>query len=522
MTKEKQSLRKPLSFSTTMRNPERIAGFVKNLLPFEGQILTNEVIHEVAVNLITDKLYYTQKYEMKVPEYKKIYNDPDLKFTREQVEDIIENSPQEHKEAGFEKGWPSRFDTWYEFPQEIGFVRYEIGKPIIISQTGHMLVDAFNESQPNNEKIQAVFLNALMKYQTNNPFKKNANSNCPLILALQVINQLKKENPQSTGIHRQELSLLICCPDNNYNLLTEKILNLRQRYGFNVSNEIIYSECMQLLGAGKDKENLYKISKITSEAVDDFIRKMRITGIFSLRGNGRFLDINNFEKEKAEYILNNYSSYKVFSNKDEYFSYTAQIDPKILTVSNVVIGSTLEAKENALIKWSKIFSKQEVEKELAVLSKNSKSSNDILKVIDAPTRLEFLTSISLKQHFQNAHIIPNYKIDDEGLPTFTAAGGMADIECYDENCKPIVEVTLMTSKAQSTNEIPAITRHLKERQEQYSSDKVFALFIAPYLHTDSQYMIEFSKFRHGVDIIPYTILEYIRVLAQTKELTNFC
>lgn len=505
-----------------MRNPERIAGFIKNLLPFEGQILTNEVIHEVAVNLITDKLYYTQKYEMKVPEYKKIYNDPDLKFTREQVEDIIENSPQEHKEAGFERGWPSRFDTWYEFPQEIGFVRYEIGKPIIISQTGHMLVDAFNENQPNNEKIQAVFLNALMKYQTNNPFKKNANSNCPLILALQVINRLKEENPQSAGIHRQELSLLICWPDNNYNLLTEKILNLRQRYGFNVSNEIIYSECMRLLGAGKDKENLYKISKITSEAVDDFIRKMRITGIFSLRGNGRFLDINNFEKEKAEYILNNYSSYKVFSNKDEYFSYTAQIDPKILTVSNVVIGSTLEAKENALIKWSKIFSKQEVEKELAVLSKNSKSSNDILKVIDAPTRLEFLTSISLKQHFQNAHIIPNYKIDDEGLPTFTAAGGMADIECYDEKCKPIVEVTLMTSKAQSTNEIPAITRHLKERQEQYSDDKVFALFIAPYLHTDSQYMIEFSKFRHHVDIIPYTILEYIKILTQTKELTNFC
>lgn len=514
MTKERNAVRKPLSFSTTMRNPERIAGFLKCILPYEGQILNNDVIHEVAINLIKDKYYYTQKYEMKVPEYRNIYNNEDLSFTKEQAEDIIKNSPQKHKEAGFERGWPSRFDTWYEFPQELGFVRYEIGKPIIISQTGHMLVDAFNEEQPNNEKIQAVFLNALMKYQTNNPFKKNANSNCPLILTLQTIEQLKNFNKDSAGIHRQELSLIICWPNNDYNSLVNKILELRKKYGFNISNEIIYEECMNLLGAGKDKENLYKMSKITGEAVDEFIRKMRITGIFSLRGNGRFLDTNNYEKEKINYILENYTTYKTFSNKDEYFSYTAQIDSKILTSSNITVSTTAEAKENALIKWSKVFSKEEVEKELVLVSKNSKTNNEILKVIDAPTRLEFLTSISLKQHFESAHIIPNYKIDDEGLPTFTAAGGMADIECYDEDCKPIVEVTLMTSRSQGSNEIPAITRHLKERQQQYISDKVFALFIAPAIHADAQYMIEFSKFRDNVDIIPFTILEYVAKIAQ--------
>lgn len=514
MTKERNAVRKPLSFSTTMRNPERIAGFLKCILPYEGQVLNNDVIHEVAINLIRDKYYYTQKYEMKVPEYRNIYNNEDLSFTREQAEDIIKNSPQEHKEAGFERGWPSRFDTWYEFPQELGFIRYEIGKPIIISQTGHMLVDAFNEEQPNNEKIQDVFLNALMKYQTNNPFKKNANSNCPLILTLQTIEKLKKCNKDSVGIHRQELSLIICWPDNDYNLLVNKILDLRKKYGFNISNEVIYEECMNLLGAGKDKENLYKMSKITGEAVDEFIRKMRITGIFSLRGNGRFLDTNNYEKEKIVYILENYTTYKTFSNKDEYFSYTAQIDSKILTSSNITISTTAEAKENALIKWSKVFSKEEVEKELVLVSKNSKTNNEILKVIDAPTRLEFLTSISLKQHFESAHIIPNYKIDDEGLPTFTAAGGIADIECFDDDCKPIVEVTLMTSRAQGSNEIPAITRHLKERQQKYISDKVFALFIAPAIHADAQYMIEFSKFRDNVDIIPYTILEYVAKIAQ--------
>lgn len=512
MTKERKAVRKPLSFSTTMRNPERIAGFLKCILPFEGQVLNNDIIHEVAIKLIMGKFYYTQKYEMKVPEYKNIYVNDDLTFTREQAEDIIKNSPQEHKEAGFDRGWPSRFDTWYEFPQELGFIRYEIGKPIIISQTGHMLIDAFNEEQPNNEKIQAVFLNALMKYQTNNPFKKNANANSPLILTLHTINQLKDLNSNSAGIHRQELSLIICWPDSNSSEIVSKILELRKQYGYNISNEVIYAECMKLLEAGEDKENLYKMSKITGEAVDEFIRKMRITGIFSLRGNGRFLDINNFEKDKIDYILSNYTTFKTFSNKNEYFSYISQIDSKILTPAKSEIATKLEVKEKALNKWAKLFTEEEVEKELVLLSKNAKSNNEILRVIDAPTRFEFLTSISLKQHFNDARIIPNYKIDDEGLPTFTAAGGFADIECFDKDCKPIVEVTLMTSKAQAVNEIPGITRHLKERQQKYVLDKIFALFIAPTIHADAQYMIEFSKFRDNVDIFPFTILQFLQTL----------
>lgn len=520
MTKERNAVRKPLSFSTTMRNPERIAGFLNCILPFEGQVLNNDIIHEVAVKLITAKLYYTEKYEKKVPEYNAILKNEDLSFTREQVEDIIKNSPQEHKEAGFDKGWPSRFDTWYEFPQELGFIRYEIGKPIIISQTGHMLVDAFNEEQPNNDKIQAVFLNALMKYQTNNPFKKNLNVNCPLILTLQSILALKNLSQNNAGIHRQELSLIICWPDNNYNAVVDKILKLRKIYGFTISNEIIYEECMKLLGAGKDKENLYKMSKITGEAVDEFIRKMRITGIFSLRGNGRFLDINNYEQDAIKYILSKYAEPKVFKNKDEYFDYTARIDSNILKSIRSAMADKTEIKEKALIKWANIFNKEDIEKELILLSKNSKSNNEILRVIDAPTRLEFLTSISLKQHFQDTRIIPNYKIDDEGLPTFTASGGFADIECFDKDCKPIVEVTLMTSKSQAVNEIPGITRHLKERQQKYIGDRIFALFIAPTIHADAQYMIDFSKYRDNVDIVSYTILEFIKSLYKFKKITN--
>lgn len=55
MPRERKAEYKPLSFSTTMRNPTRIAGFLNCILPFEGKILTNEIINEVAINLISKK-----------------------------------------------------------------------------------------------------------------------------------------------------------------------------------------------------------------------------------------------------------------------------------------------------------------------------------------------------------------------------------------------------------------------------------------------------------------------------------
>lgn len=109
--------RKPLSFSTTMRNPDRIAGFIECLLPFENQTLTSDVIRKIICRVLNQKLYSTV-YQVGIPEYKRILNSDDDVYTEEQLNDIINNSPQQHKEAGFEQGWDSRFDTWFKLPME--------------------------------------------------------------------------------------------------------------------------------------------------------------------------------------------------------------------------------------------------------------------------------------------------------------------------------------------------------------------------------------------------------------------
>lgn len=172
---------KPLSFSTTIRNPERIPNFLRCILPFEGKILTSEIIHEVVKNVIREK-EYTPMYVTRTPNLKAIAQSEDCYYNDGQLELIIEMSPQNHKEAGFAYGWDSRFDTWYKMIKEFGFIKYAMGKPIIITATGHMLVDAYMEEPKNDKKIQTVFLNALMRYQTNNPLRRNLNENVPLPL----------------------------------------------------------------------------------------------------------------------------------------------------------------------------------------------------------------------------------------------------------------------------------------------------------------------------------------------------
>ena len=184
---------KPLSFSTIMRNPNRIVSFLNCLLPYENKILTHDVIMKVVHNAIKEKLY-TPVIVNRTPDLAYILKSDDEKYSDIQIDFIIEMSPQKHKEAGFEYGWDSRFDTIFKLPMEFGFVQYAMGEPIRISTTGHMLIDALNEEEPNEEKIQMVFLNSMMKYQSNNPYRKNANSNVPLILLLQVLKMLKEHS----------------------------------------------------------------------------------------------------------------------------------------------------------------------------------------------------------------------------------------------------------------------------------------------------------------------------------------
>lgn len=517
MPRTRNAERKPLSFSTTMRNPDRIAGFLNCLLPYENMILTSEVIHKIIKNILANKLYKTVKYQMKNPRYKDIYYNEDKAYSDEDLEDIIEKSPQNHKEAGFNKGWDSRFDTWYKLPMEFGFVFYEMNKPIHISNTGHMLIDAYNETPVNERKIQVVMLNALMKYQTNNPFRKNANANVPLLLLLGVLDLLKKDTEENgAGVSRQELSLFICWNDNNADNLYHYIKELRRRGRFNYSDEFIYEKCLEILGADDSQRNRFKMNQICGEAVDEYIRKMRSTGIISLRVNGRFIDFNMVEEDKIRYVIDKYSEYPVFTDKSQYYDYMGTIDSNVLEIKQSTKIDLTDVRKQALYKYAKEYSKEKIFEELIKVCNKKESTDNILKFINAPTRLEFLTSISLVQQFEYLDVNPNYSVDDEGLPIFTAGGGIADIECFDNKYNSYFEVTLMCGRQdQVNNEIVPIRRHLKEALQR--NPLSFSVFIAPVVHEDTIEVANLYKIRENLDILTFNINDFITSIQQKQK-----
>lgn len=91
------------------------------VIPYEGKILDDSVINCIVSDVLKAKIYATMP-EMRDLILKSIYEDQEKQFSDEQVKRIIEISPQNHKEAGFSKGWASRFDTWYKLPKELGFI----------------------------------------------------------------------------------------------------------------------------------------------------------------------------------------------------------------------------------------------------------------------------------------------------------------------------------------------------------------------------------------------------------------
>lgn len=76
----------------------------------------------------------------------------------------------------------------------------------------------------------------------------------------------------------------------------------------------------------------FEPKSIISDYPDEFIRKMRLTWLISLRWAGRFIDINKNEQSKVDYILKTYSNYSKFETEREYFDYMAETDKNLISL----------------------------------------------------------------------------------------------------------------------------------------------------------------------------------------------
>lgn len=522
---------KPLLYTTTMRNPGRLKYMLYVLNQFDGQILNDNLATMICGETIRYGLYRPMKKLISVKN--KWESSEQGEFSEYLLNDnevslMLRNNPQSHKEAGFAKGWPSRFATIYDLTKELGLAYFWPGEPIVISSLGHHLLKALKVEIESDsgfiscdithpEYEQQVFMQALAKSQRRNPFVRVLNDNIPLILLLETIRKLNADPRQNgCGMSRRELPLLIFWKDNNAEALYQRIVRLRKEHGYNPSDEVICDICIDEIMDGNFKD--FKVKSIVDEYPDEFIRKMRMTGLISLRGAGRFIDINKNESEKVEYILSHYSHYTHFDDERAYFEYMAELDTNLIQISSH--EPTASASEKLLDNWLTIYNWTAIKKELNNLATKRSSSDDILKLLAAPTRLEFLTALAIRCKMPGVRVVPNYSCDDEGLPTSTAGGNKGDIECYEKQNGVLVEVTMAMGRTQTMMEVWPIERHLDDFQKRQKSQ---CIFVAPSIYSDSQRQIQFITFNSKGEkkIRPYDIEHLLIFLERSPSLYEY-
>ncbi len=515
---------KPLLYTTTMRNPQRIKLFLKILLQFNNQILDDNLAVSIMKEVIKYGLYRPRNVSLII---KNKWNN-NIIISDNELNVIIENNIQNHKEAGFAHGWPSRFDTNFKIAKILGFVYYQPNSEIFFSELGLILANSvdlevlgdlsYTVSINDPQIEQRVFLNSFSKEQRNNPFLRVLNNNTPLILLLEVIKKINNDNRfNGKGILRSEIPILLYWKNHDSNALYERIVQLRlnNRSMYEPTSEQILDICLNEIMEDRDK--VRDIDSILTDYVDEYIRKMRLTGVISLRGNGRFIDINQNEIAIVNNILRVGFVDLEFSDEREYFDYISTFDEELFTLETIVIDQSVQ--EQKLTYWSNYYGWDTIKKELNILSnKNSSSKDDILKFINEPARLEFLISIAIKNKFDNVNVIPNYPCDDEGLPTSTAGGNKGDIICIEDENGVMIEVTLLQGRQQTVAEVWPIERHLIDFITEIPNSN--CCFVAPTIFNDSQRQIDFVKYTNKLTIKPFTIKDFVDKLEKATILYN--
>jgi len=532
MAKIKASEYKPLLYTTTIRNPERYKDFMCLLYKYNGQILTDNLITQFECDTFRVGLYRPNKLPLSV---KKKWSNAkkgelaEIALTEKECATVAQlNDPRfdtsikGHKEAGFDRGWPSRFDTQFKLMKRFGFVYYEMGKAIEFSRIGEYMAqivsieiigDVVNREVVHPEYEQMAFLQAMVREQRCNPFINELNDNVPLILLLKTIKKLNADPEYNNcGIAKHELPLLIFWKDNDADTLYRRIKKLRSEFGYKPSNEVIQEICTEEILGGFKK---FKLKSIVQEYPDDFIRKMRLTGLISLRGAGRFIDINHNEDDKVEYVLSHYSIYEKYDEPKQYFDYIASIDPVLFDIKPVQVTESQSVKY--LETWAEFYNWDVIKKELTNLAEKRSSQDDILKFIPAPARLEFLVAVAIKSKLPSVIVMPNYICDDTGLPTSTAGGNQGDIECQEIDHGILVEVTMAEGRTQTMMEIWPIERHLVDFKQKIALDSQ-CMFVAPSIYSDSFRQIKFVKQDAGHIIRPYKVQDFINYLETSSNL----
>lgn len=127
--------------------------------------------------------------------------------------------------------------------------------------------------------------------------------------------------------------------------------------------------------------------------------------------------------------------------------------------------------------------------------------------------------ININKKIKNISIIPNYSVDDEGLPTCCAQGNNPDIICDETGTHSIVEVTLLKGVQQHIRESLSVHRHLETEIEKVGKYS-YALFLSLKTHIDTYRYFSYVNYANKLDIKTLDIVDFIKLLETNPTLKD--
>ena len=546
------------SISTTIREAERITGFLRTASEINGEEWNACTQAKFQTLLVKNRLYLndpgnSQIYGRLNEEQCELLRNKSVPMTYEQAREII-------RAKNYEGGSDMRGRQSMSPLYKLGLVYIVDGK-VHITDAGQKLI---------SEEISFgnFLLDAILKFQYPNPYERGYHTwnTKPFINALRLIklvNELcKTRNIPAKGITKTEFGIFVLSLRNYTDIdrTADVLLDFRQK--FNLLETDYEQERFRCEYAREYLSDFKNPERNTTEYADNMIRYMRLTKYICIRGRyshiyvdlepRRLTEINSildtddgraaqYTEEEWRNYMGTYGAYPLpFETVEKLSEILSDTDKDINSIERK-LGIVTTSSNNCSTRdeyKSEIERRREYRTELQNLEIKKDYHSSVDKIDEAIKALEDIrdhNEASLAKRFSielekwanvalniiNDSILikPNAPVGDDNEPTYTAPSGVADIECFYEKFNAICEVTMLTSRDQWFNEGQPVMRHLRDFERNHTK-KSYCLFVAPRLHQDTvntfynsvKYEYEGEKQK----IIPVTISQLISILQKIK------
>ena len=556
-------MKKPWSITTTLRNPERLRGFLGVLSQIEGLEWDLENQKKFQILLIQNRLYgygNTQFYNTLSKDQVELLDDFSKDIPLKEAEKIFLGKQYEDPAMrGRQSINPLR---------KLGFVTIRKRKVCITDLGKLFLHDDFD--------LGEVFLRSFLKWQIPNPDSDDYPSDAgydikPFVGMLHLIDAVNEKEAhngnKAKGISKKEFALFVptLIHYGDIEKYADKIVALRtsikekERQEQNKLFEEYGKEfASEFLGTNNDEDMQSLLSNLKDYG-DNAIRYFRLTRYLYIRGGGFYVDLEPRRRVEITALLEHDSAQsQSFKSKEVYFEYISDISQPQLPwetrkkhteiITNLI--SDMQAYEKDLQRQAQVIEDYETMDDLALKEYVTKlrayrktlqdemvrrelqdteriasyvdTLENIFEQEDRPLLLEKLSTLGLTALNDALNIQPNYPVGDDNEPTFTAPGNMPDIECFYETFNAICEVTMLTGRDQWYNEGQPVMRHLRNFEDRNSDKPSYCLFIAPKLHRDTVNTfwnaVKYEYEGKMQKIIPLSITQFTSILNTLLEM----